>query len=116
MPREYRHIKEYETEIVTLREQGKTYSEIGSTLGFTLKQIKRFFCRLHKNQRKLSCGIEIKPKGRPRKDGAEMPPSVQQMSKLYQLQYKLAKEERYIKHLEMENVLMRDFLSLTGRK
>ena len=54
--------------------------------------------------------------GRPRKDGDELPPSVQQLSKLTQLQYELDRKERYIKRLEMENELMRDFLSLTERK
>lgn len=29
MPRSYRHIKEYETEILSLKEQGKTQREIG---------------------------------------------------------------------------------------
>ena len=59
MPREYRHIKQYEKEIVELREAGFTYREIGEQLG--IEQIK-------------------------------------------------------IKQLEMENELMRDFLSLTERK
>ena len=31
-------------------------------------------------------------------------------------QYELASKERYIKRLEMENELMRDFLLLTERK
>ena len=42
--------------------------------------------------------------------------SIQQLSKLTQLQYELASKDRYIKRLEMENELMRDFLSLTERK
>ena len=41
------------------------------------------------NQKKLSAGITIKAKGRPRKDGAGLPPSVQQLSKLTQLPYAL---------------------------
>ena len=72
--------------------------------------------RYHKNQRKLAAGIVIKPKGRPRKDETELPPSVQQLSKLSQLQYELASKERQIKRLGMENELMRDFLSLIERK
>jgi len=35
MAREYRHIQEYEKEIVELREQGLTHREIGEKLGFT---------------------------------------------------------------------------------
>ena len=116
MPREYRHIKQYEKEIVELREAGLTYREIGEQLGIEQIKIKQFFERQRKNEKKLSAGVVIKPKGRPRKDGTELPPSVQQLSKLTQLKYELAHKERRIRQLEMENELMRDFLSLTGRK
>ena len=78
--------------------------------------MKDFKVRYNKNQKKLAAGIAIKPKRRPRKDGSKLPPSVQQLSKLSQLQYELASKNRYIKRLEMENELMRDFLSLTARK
>lgn len=116
MPREYRHIKEYEKEILELKEQGLTLRAIGEQLGFTYKQLHNFITRHNSNQRKLSAGIIIKPKGRPRKDGTKLPPSSQQLSKVTQLQYELARKEREIKRLEMENELMRDFLSLTERK
>ena len=116
MPREYRHIKQYENEILQLKSEGLTHREIGERLGFEQIKIKKFLERYRINQKKLSAGITIKPKGRPRKDGAGLPPSVQQLSKLTQLQYELAMKERHIKRLEMENELMRDFLSLTERK
>lgn len=64
MPREYRHIKQYEKGILKLREDGLTYREIGERLGFEQIKIKRFFERCRINQRKLAAGIEIKPKGR----------------------------------------------------
>lgn len=116
MPREYRHIQQYENEILKLKEKGLTHREIGEQLGFTKIQVKRFFERYRNTQKKLNAGIIIKPKGRPRKDGTTLPPSVQQLSKLSQLQYENASKDRYIKRLEMENELMRDFLSLTERK
>ena len=116
MPREYRHIQQYENEILKLKEKGLTHREIGEQLGFTKVQVKRFFERYRNTQKKLNAGIIIKPKGRPRKDGTTLPPSVQQLSKLSQLQYENASKDRYIKRLEMENELMRDFLSLTERK
>ena len=116
MPREYRHIKQYEKEILALKEQGITHREIGERLGFSREKIKEFFSRHNRNQRKLSNGIAIRAKGRPRKGGSILPPSVQQMSKVCQLQYELARKEAMIKSLEMENELMRDFLSLTERK
>ena len=116
MPREYHHIQNYEKEILELKSQGYTLRAIGEKFGFTYKQMHNFITRYNANQRKQSVGIMPKPKGRPRKDGTELPPSVQQLGKLTQLQYELASKERYIKRLEMENELMRDFLSLTERK
>ena len=35
MPREYKHIKEYEKEILELKEQGVTNREIGERFGFS---------------------------------------------------------------------------------
>ena len=116
MAREYRHIKLYEDEIFKLKAQGLSQGDIAEKLGFSKSQIKEFFHRYNKNQRKRAAGIVIKPKGRPRKDGSVLPPSVQQLSKLTQLQYELAMKERHIKRLEMENELMRDFLLLAERK
>ena len=116
MPREYRHIKQYEHEILQLKSEGLTHREIGERLGFEQSKIKKFLERYRNNQKKQSAGIVIRSKGRPRKEGTELPPSVQQLSRLTQLQYELAMKERHIKRLEMENELMRDFLSLTERK
>ena len=116
MSREYRHIKEYEREIMELRDQGLTQRQIGERLGFTRQKIKDFIKRTNRNQRKITLGIPSKPQGRPRKYSNTLPPSVQKMSKVSQLQYELAMKERHIKSLEMENELMRDFLSLTERK
>ena len=116
MQRKYTYIKDFEKELLEYMNQGHTLRETGEKYGFTYKEMRDFKTRYNKNQRKIAAGIEIKPKGRPRKDGAELPPSVQQLSKLSQLQYELASKERYIRRLEMENELMRDFLSLTERK
>ena len=116
MPREYRNIKMYEEEIFKLKAKGLSQRQVAEKLGFPYEKIHDFFKRHNRNQRKLAAGIEIKAKGRPRKDGIELPPSIQQLSKFSQMQYELASKERYIKRLEMENELMRDFLSLTERK
>ena len=116
MSKEYGHIKQFENEILEMKSKGLTQREIADKLGFSKYQIKEFFHRYNKNQRKLSAGINIKPKGRPRKDGTELPPSIQQLSKVTQLQYELARKERQVKRLKMENELMRDFLLLAERK
>ena len=62
MPREYRHIQQYEKEILRLREEGLTYREIGEKLGFSKKQIKEFFGRLHAKERKLAVGTPLRKK------------------------------------------------------
>jgi DNA-binding CsgD family transcriptional regulator len=111
MPRSYRHIKEYEKEILELRAQGLTKREIGERLGFSIKQLTNFITRYNTNQRKLAAGIALKRKGRPPKDYV-----VTEQDKVTELRYILARKDAKIKSLEMENELMRDFLSLTERK
>ena len=111
MPREYRHIEQYEKEISELQEQGLTQRQIGERLGFRREQIKEFVRRKREKERKIAAGIAIKKKGRPAKDSV-----VTEEDKLADLRYKLARKDARIKQLEMENELMRDFLSLTERK
>ena len=111
MPRSYRHIKEYEREILELKEQGYTKRAIGEKYGFTFEQVHNFITRHNRNNRKLSAGIVLKKKGRPPKDHI-----VSEQDKVAELKYILARKDAKIKTLEMENELMRDFLSRTGRK
>ena len=111
MPRSYRNIKMYEEEILEMRSKGMTKREIGEKLGFSIKQLKNFVTRYNTNQRKLEAGIARKKKGRPPKDCV-----VSEQDKVNELKYILARKESKIKQLEMENELMRDFLSLTERK
>jgi lambda repressor-like predicted transcriptional regulator len=59
MPREYRHIKEYEAEIMRLREKGLTLRAIGEQLGFTYKQMHNFITRCNENHRKVVAGIHF---------------------------------------------------------
>lgn len=66
--RSYRHISEYEKEILRLKKEGKTLKEIGERLGFTREQIHNFITRYNEKQRKIAAGIVIKKKGRPSKD------------------------------------------------
>ena len=111
MPRGYRHMKEYEKEIIELRAQGKTRREISEKLGVSIKQIEGFITRYNRRQEKLAAGIVIRKKGRPAKDS-----EVTEEEKLAELRYKLSRKDARIKQLEMENELLRDFLSQTGRK
>ena len=111
MPRSYRHIKEHEKEILELKEQGLTLREIGKKYGFTYEQVHNFISRHNEKQRRVSAGIALRKKGRPPKDYV-----VKEEDKVAELRYILARKEAKIRSLEMENELMRDFLSLTERK
>lgn len=111
MPRSYRHIGEYEKEIIELKSKGVTLREIGLKLGFTYKQVHNFITRYNAKQRKNEAGIALKAKGRPPKDY-----EITEEMKINELKYIIARKDSKIKRLEMENELMRDFLSHTERK
>ena len=111
MPRSYQHISNYEKEIIELKAQGLTRKEIGAKLGFTKEQVKNFITRYNEKQRKIKVGVALKAKGRPPKDY-----EITEDMKINELKYIIARKDSKIKRLEMENELMRDFLSLTERK
>jgi len=111
MPRSYQHISKYEKEILELKSQGLTRKEIGAKLGFTKEQVHNFITRYNEKQRKLKAGVALKTKGRPPKDY-----EITEDMKINELKYIIARKDSKIKRLEMENELMRDFLSLTERK
>ena len=111
MSREYRHIKQYEKELLELKEKGMTVREIGERYGLSYEKTHDFFKRYNRQQRKIAAGIAIKKKGRAPKDHI-----VSEQDKVSELRYILARKDAKIKSLEMENELMRDFLSLTERK
>jgi len=111
MPRENRHLKEYEAEIIRLYEEGTTLREIGEKFGFSYRQMRNFKTRYNEKQRKIAAGIAIRKTGRPSKDTV-----VTEEDTLADLRYKLSRKDFRIKQLVMENELMRDFLLLTGRK
>ena len=97
MARKWTSIKEYASEILRLREQGKTRQEVADALGLNEPQIKEFLKRHYKKQR---LGITIpKQKGRPRKH----PPTTQREMILR------------IKVLEREVAVLRSFLHAAGR-
>ena len=62
-------IKQYESEILELYNKGLSHKDIGEKLEFTREQVKEYFHRKHKQDRKIAAGIAIK-KGRPAKGGA----------------------------------------------
>ena len=111
MPRSYEHISKYEKEILELKSQGMTLREIGALYGFSYDQVHNFISRYNEKQRKIQAGIALKSKGRPPKDY-----EISEDMKINELKYIITRKDSKIKRLEMENELMRDFLSLTERK
>ena len=111
MSRGYKNIRKYEREILELKSKGYTLREIGEKYGFTYEQVHNFISRYNANQRKVKAGIALRKKGRPPKDCV-----IGETEKVSELKYILARKDAKIKSLEMENELLRDFLSLTGRK
>ena len=111
MARNYRHIQQYEKELLDLKSKGFTVREIGEQFGLSYEQTHGFFKRYNHKQRKIAAGFAVRRKGRPPKDY-----SVSDEDKISELRYIIARKDAKIKSLEMENELMRDFLSLTERK
>lgn len=111
MPRKYSRIQDYEKEIMELRAKGETMREIGERLGFSKKQLEGFITRYNRKQKRIATGTLAHRRGRPPKEYV-----VTEDDKLADLRYKLARKDARIKQLEMENELMRDFVSLTERK
>lgn len=111
MARKYEHIQNYEKEIKEMLDEGRSQREIGEALGFSREQVHGFVKRLHAKERRKAAGEVPKKKGRATKEG-----KYSGTDKEGELKYQLAQKEARIKQLEMENELMRDFLSLTGRK
>ena len=111
MARKYKHISDYEKEIIEMWNHGKTLREIGETFGFTLKEMQDFKTRYNKRQRQIEAGKALRAKGRPPKDY-----EITDDMKINELKYIIARKDSKIKRLEMENELMRDFLQRTGRK
>lgn len=104
-------LRDNETSIIAMREAGKSRREIAEALGLTQKQIKGWVNRYNRRIKKQAEGIPALPIGRPRKD-YEL--TDENKVEYYKRQLRLAKSEN--KRLRMENDLMRDFLSLTGKE
>ena len=111
MARNYKHIQQYEKELLELKAKGLTVREIGERFGLTYEQTHAFFKRYNNKQRRIAAGLAIRRIGRPPKDCV-----VSEEDKVNTLKYIIARKDAKIKTLEMENELMRDFLSLIERK
>lgn len=98
--RNYTHFRELEPQIIAMREEGMSRTQIAEELGLTWKQVDNWVARYNKRMSALASGMPFKRKGRPR----TRPLAATE------------EYEREIARLEMENKLLRDFLQLTERK
>ena len=103
MARKYQHTQELLPEIKELLASGMTQKEAEDKLGLTgYRPIHQLLKRERQREAKIAAGITLAPKGRPHKDSKPRD---------------IVTEQAYeIRRLKMENELLRDFLSLTGRK
>lgn len=111
MARRYRQISNYEKEILEMRAQGKSKREICEIFGFEMKQLTNFITRYNRREEKIEAGVAMRAKGRPPKNY-----EITEKRKINELKYIIARKDSRIKQLEMENELMRDFLSRAERK
>ena len=98
--RKYTHFREIEPQIIAMREEGMSRTQIAEELGLTWKQVDNWVTRYNKRKATLIAGLSSKRKGRPR---------VRPLTTTEEY-------EKEITRLEMENKLLRDFLQLTERK
>lgn len=98
-------------EMLELKAQGVSVKEIGKKFGLSYEQARGFFKRHNRRKRKIDACIALRKKGRPSKSDR-----ITETDKVNELKYIIDRKDAKIKVLEMENELMRDFLSLIERK
>ena len=103
MPKRYQHVQELQLQIKEMLAEGMTQREIETLLELSGdRPIHQLLKRERRKEKKIAAGIMPRPKGRPRKDAAPRD---------------IVSEQAYeIRRLKMENELLRDFLSLTGKE
>lgn len=101
--RRYRNMQVILPEIKEMLALGKSHKEIEEYFGLEGdRPIHNLLKRERRKEKRIASGIAPRPQGRPRKDTAPRD---------------IVLEQAYeIKQLKMENALLRDFLSLAGRK
>ena len=103
MARIYQHTQEQLEVIKRLQAEGLSQKEIEDHLGLKgSRPVHQLLMREKRKEARIAAGMMPRPKGRPRKDSAPRD---------------IAAEQAYeIQRLKMENELLRDFLSFTGKE
>ena len=98
--RRYTHFEEIEPQIIAMREEGMSRTQIAEALGLEYKHIDNWVTRYNKRKASVENGMPARRKGRPRTRPLTT-------AEAY---------EKELARLEMENKLLRDFLQSTERK
>ena len=103
MARIYQHTQELLSVIKELLAQGMSQREVEERLDLKgSRPVHQLLMRENRKEKRMAAGIMPRPKGRPRKDEPARD---------------IVAEQAYeIQRLKMENELLRDFLSLTGKE
>ena len=103
MARIYQHTQELLSVIKELLAQGMSQREVEERLDLKgSRPVHQLLMRENRKEKRMAAGIMPRPKGRPRKDEPTRD---------------IVAEQAYeIQRLKMENELLRDFLSLTGKE
>ena len=102
MSRKFTKIDQYEKQILSMREEGKTHREIAESLGLEKEQIKKWLRRYRIKKEKIEAGIPIRTRGQHRKNSE--PKNI------------IAEQTYEIQRLKMENALLRDILWFAERR
>ena len=97
--RKWTDMQALEPEIIRMREEGMSRTQIAEELGLEWKQIDNWVTRYNKRKASITSGQPAKRIGHPR---------TRRLTSTEEY-------EREIARLEMENKLLRDFLELTER-
>ena len=103
MTRLYQHTQELLEVIKRLQAEGLSQKEIEDHLGLKgSRPVHQLLMREKRKEARIAAGIMPRPKGRPRKDEP--------------VRDIVAEQAYEIQRLKMENMLLRDFLLLTGKE
>ena len=100
MKRGYTKVQCLTEAVFERKANGETNRAIAESYGLTLQQIKELIKRENRRKRQIEAGCQPQPKGRPRKTP----------------QTEMERKDSKIVLLQMENELLRNFLSEVGRR
>lgn len=100
MKRGYTKVQELAEVVFERKANGETNRAIAESLGLNLEQIRNLVKRENRRKRRVAAGYKLQPQGRPRKTP----------------QTEMELKDNKIVLLQMENELLRNFLSEVGRR